>query len=161
MNETVKVLMGRVLVNMQGEPMRMGADAATVNLIMSAIDKAQLSDIPRRALGDALNKALPPELTLVEVVCTSLLAAFEDEKQLAATTRVTRNTLAQRLNRTGRCKVSRADRDMILPLVEKCYAGSLVYPQAEVLLQGKEWTSVRQDGDEPDEASPLRAVAAE
>lgn len=159
MNYT-KIKMGRALHALNGEELRLdgsfGMDARTVAVMVSeVIGKAGLAQDDINKLADRLNVVAGRPLILAEAVCTALLGAYEDEKTLPGSERSKRIAMALRLNRTGMAKISDADIKVIMPLVEKCYRGSLVAPQVEALLRGQPFTTGLVDGDEVDEPAAV------
>lgn len=164
MSKAIKIKMGQELVALNGEALRLGGsfglDGRTIAVVVEEVlNKSQLPSDEVKRLSERLNEVAGKPLCLAEVVCSALLGAYEDEKTLSGSERAKRIELAMRLNRTGMAKVSDSDVKFIMPLIEKCYRGSLLSPQVEALLQGKPFTLGLQEGDEQDEPEEVKPGA--
>ena len=160
----MKIKMGQELKGLNGEPLRLGGpaglDARTLNAVISeVINKADLPQAQRDTVLKLLEELAGKPILLCNAVCDALMGAYEDERSLPGSERSKRIALALRLNRTGMAKISDADVKYIVPLVEKTYRGSLVSPQVDALLQGKDFKAGLADGDEEDDA--LASAAGE
>lgn len=156
MSKPWKVKMGQELTAINGEPLRMGGDFGLDPRTSSIIVRDVLAAVSMpaetvKALNDKMNSVLGKPLTLYEAVSTALLSPYEDEKNLGGSERAKRQILALRLYRTGMAKLNEDDVKYIVPLVEKFYRGSLIAPQVEALLRGREFKTGLVEGDEADE----------
>ena len=149
----MKINFGQKLVAMNGEPLRIsqyGLDPRTVTvLVQEVLNKCEMPTEHLIKMNKQMDKVLGKELTLSEAVVTALLFSYEDEKTLPGSTRLSRLTLARRCNKLGMVKISEADVKQITPLIERYYLGSLISPQIETLLQGKEFTLFEDDEEDP------------
>lgn len=159
MTETVKVKMGQTLFAINGEPLRFGgqfgADPRTTAIFVAEVfKKADLGDEANKKFDAKLAEVISAPITLAEICCTALLAAYDDEKTLASAEKIKRQQLAVRINREGMVKIGKVDRETILPMVNKHYLGSLIYPQVESMLNGEAVKLGLAEGDEPDDPAP-------
>lgn len=146
-----KIDLGQPLRELNGEAVRMSAvlDSRTLAVVAQAL--AALPAEVRTPAVEAINKQVAKPLTLSVAITSALTAVFEDESkpgQLAGPERIARFDLARRCNKEGMVKLDGAQVKKCSDMVTKYFAGSLIAPQAEMLLQGKAFDlTIEDDAD--------------
>lgn len=149
-SEFVKRDLSAQLIDFDGESIRMQSFMQTdvFNYFVAQVS-AKLANEARAEFGKALNDATTKPITLSRAITMALGSAYEDEKDLDGATRIRRFDLARRCNKEGMVKLSNSQITEINTMLRKRFPGSLIPPQAELLLAGKELNMTIEDDDEP------------
>lgn len=138
----MKIDLRQVIKDMFDEPVNLGASIdntpfRVINEVLKDRTSQEAKDIVK-----AINDTFGRPLNLLEVVLQALCTGYEDDKSLSMSDRMKRNQLARKLNRLGKVNVSEDERKIIEPLLYKRFPGAIVAPQADLLLQGKEYKQI-------------------
>lgn len=127
------------LCGLDGEVLRsgFGALAAPLTLAVNSCS-GDFSAEQKEALGKKLDKAFGKEMTLGSAAADSLLAGYEDEKNLGAEEKIRRYELAKRFSKGGVQEFNTTERDLIKTLVGKNFVGPLIYALVSEALEAAE-----------------------
>lgn len=134
------------ILNLDGEPVRLGASAETLACVINAIWPKLTVEL-QKDVQAALDKEAGKPLTLGSACIGALLTVYQGEENLDDSARLTRAELARRIHKGGVIDIEPKERDLVKPLLRKKYAGSILVPvvAGELL--------------EKDAAEPLKSVA--
>ena len=113
------------ILDLDGKPVRVGLDQNTMQQALNQIFP-KLSPELQQEFNDALEKFAGAPLTFGKACVSILLGAYEDEKNLDDSKRLSRMELARRINKGGVQEVTPNDLDTVKALVTKRYGGVLV-----------------------------------
>ena len=140
-----KVDFGTVLIELNGEPLRIGYDMRTLLMVQFVLQEVLADRVDTMTeIVQAINKKMPIA-TLWDVVSVAVLSAFDNEKDLVPSEKFKRLDLARRFNRKGKLLVTDSQAKELEPLVNKRWPGSLIAPQCEILLRGEEFKTTLED----------------
>lgn len=122
------------ILDLDGMPVIVGSSVA---VLLRALDSV-LATLPadlKQSFTDAIAAQAGRPLTLATACSSALMGAYDDERLLDASTRIKRMELARKVHAGGIVDITPEDRDMIKPLLMKCFAGILVPVVAGELLE--------------------------
>lgn len=127
------------LRGLDGEVLRGGFGALAAPLT-AAVNKVSegFSAEQKAELGKLLDKAFGKEMSLANAAADSLLAGYEDEKNLGGEEKIRRLDLARRFCKGGVQEFNTTERDLIKQLVGKNFIGPLIYGLVVEALEGAE-----------------------
>lgn len=127
----MKVNVTQELKDLQGDPMGMPSELQTkLNAVRDLLIQSKQQEAIR-LLGELC--VAPPAATVRRVCCDALVAAFDDERNLAGEEKVKRFLLAQKLMAAEEVDLTSEDVSLLKKLVAKGF-GPLVVGQAWQLL---------------------------
>ena len=158
-----KIDFAQPLLQLNGQPIRRDVlcHPQTIGMVQAVINNA-LADMQdaRKALFLAINERFGEGLTLQEVVCDALTAAYTDDRgqpeRISGIDRTKRVTMAIRCNKRGMVKIGDDDIKFIMPIIEKRFLDSLISVQVETLLRGEAFALTAEDDD--DKVVPIKDV---
>ena len=122
------------ILGLDGKPVRAGVSPdSMLDALAEFLPTLEAKD--REAFDRIMEAKKMEPLTLRKVCCDSLLAPYEDEKNLDGAKAIERMELARLIYKGGIQEITPTQRDLVKPLFRKRYGGVLVPVVASELLE--------------------------